>query len=192
MAVLRKIFSSLKRLFKRRKQRRKQKPKVGRKSSGRRKSPGPIRQISAELRKPLGRARRASSRKTRAAHSVPPKNKKAHGTSSAKKSHDDRSPSAVSKARSKSVSPQIQPLGRPIGEITHFFSKIQVVVVKIGKGNLSVGDKIRIQGKSTDFTQTVRSLQIESVDVRSARSGQLIGLKVEREAKVGDKIYKLV
>jgi len=62
----------------------------------------------------------------------------------------------------------------------------------MGKGRLAVGDKIRIQGKSTDFTQTVRSMQIESVDVRSARAGELIGLKVEREARVGDKLYKLV
>lgn len=74
------------------------------------------------------------------------------------------------------------------------------------KGNLAVGDKVRISSpqdpsgkrlpagrtKSTDFTQTVRSMQIESVDVRCARSGQLIGLKVEREARVGDKLHKLV
>lgn len=60
------------------------------------------------------------------------------------------------------------------------------------QGNLAVGDKVRIHGKSTDFIQTVRSMQIESVDVRSARRGQLIGLKVERGAKVGDKLYRLV
>ncbi len=59
------------------------------------------------------------------------------------------------------------------------------------KGNLAVGDKVRIHGKSTDFTQTVRSMQIESVDVRCARSGQLIGLKVEREARVGDNLIRL-
>lgn len=60
------------------------------------------------------------------------------------------------------------------------------------KGNLAVGDKVRIHGKSTDFTQAVRSMQIESVDVRCARRGQLVGLKVEREARVGDKLHKLV
>lgn len=60
------------------------------------------------------------------------------------------------------------------------------------RGNLAVGDKVRIHGKSTDFTQTVRSMQIESIDVRCARRGQLIGLKVEREARVGDKLHKLV
>ena len=60
------------------------------------------------------------------------------------------------------------------------------------KGNLAVGDKVRIQGQTTNFAQTIRSMQIESVDVRSARAGELIGLKVEREARVGDKLYKLV
>ncbi len=60
------------------------------------------------------------------------------------------------------------------------------------KGNLAVGDNVRIQGKTTNFVQIIRSMQIESVDVRCARRGQLIGLKVERGAKVGDKLYKLV
>ena len=77
------------------------------------------------------------------------------------------------------------------GEVTHFFPRIQVVVVKIKKGTLSMGDKIRVRGNATDFIQSVGSLQIESVDVKSVRSGQLVGLKVLRPARVGDKIYKM-
>lgn len=77
-----------------------------------------------------------------------------------------------------------------IGEITHFFSRIQVVVLQITAGTLSVGDNIHVQGKNTDFSQAVESLQIESVDVRSAHKGQLVGLKVRKKAKPGDKVYK--
>lgn len=59
------------------------------------------------------------------------------------------------------------------------------------KGSMRMGDRVRIKGKTTDFTQAVRSMQIESVDVKAVRKGQIIGLKVEQEARVGDKVYKL-
>lgn len=77
-----------------------------------------------------------------------------------------------------------------VGEITHFFPRIQVVVVKMTGGRLNVGETIHIVGKATDFTQKVGSLQIESVDVRTARKGQLVGLKVNKVAKAGSKVYK--
>src|SRR3989338_11082404 len=70
-----------------------------------------------------------------------------------------------------------------VGEITHFFPRIQVVVVKMLKGSMRMGDRVRIKGKTTDFTQPVRSMQIESVDVKVVRKGQIIGLKVEQEAR---------
>ncbi len=78
-----------------------------------------------------------------------------------------------------------------VGEVTHFFPKIVVCVVKMNHGTLSVGDQVRIGGKSKDFIQKVNSIQIESVDVKTAKKGQLIGLKVNREVNVGDKLYRL-
>lgn len=78
-----------------------------------------------------------------------------------------------------------------VGEITHYFSRIQVVVLKITAGKLCVGENIRIQGKGTDFAQKVQSLQIESVDVKSAKKGQLVGLKVLKKARPGDRVYKI-
>ncbi len=80
----------------------------------------------------------------------------------------------------------------PLGEITHFFSRIQVVVVKITKGEISVGDELHIKGKATDFIQKVNSLQIESVDVKKAHRGQLAGLKVDKQARPGDKVFKVL
>ena len=78
-----------------------------------------------------------------------------------------------------------------IGDVTHFFGKIQVVVLKVTKGVLFVNDQIHVKGKSTDFHQKVQSLQIESVDVKLAKPGQLVGLKVDKPAQVGDKIFKV-
>ena len=76
-----------------------------------------------------------------------------------------------------------------IGAITHYFSRIQVVVVKLTK-DLKVGEKIRIKGRSTNFVQRVRSLQIESVDVKAAKKGDLVGLKVDKIAKEGDMVFR--
>lgn len=76
-----------------------------------------------------------------------------------------------------------------VGEITHFFSRINVVVLKMTKGSLRVNRKIRIWGKDTDFVQKVGSLQIESVDVKTVQKGQLVGLKVDQPVNVGSKVY---
>lgn len=77
------------------------------------------------------------------------------------------------------------------GIVTHYFSRIQVVVIKVIAGKLLVGDVIGIRGKSVQFKQRIESMQIESVNVKVARKGQLIGLKVKQEAKPGDKVYLL-
>jgi hypothetical protein len=52
-----------------------------------------------------------------------------------------------------------------IGHITHFFPKIGVAVVEITAGSLKVGETIRIKGHTSDFTQTVESLQQEHLSV---------------------------
>ena len=77
------------------------------------------------------------------------------------------------------------------GEVTHYFSKISVVVVKMTHGNLAVGNQVQVHGKSTNFAQKITSLQIESQDVKVAPKGQLGGLKVIKPAKPGDKVFKL-
>jgi len=77
-----------------------------------------------------------------------------------------------------------------VGKIAHFFSKISVAVVDL-KATLSIGDRIRIQGPTTDFEQTVDSMQIEHADVKSANAGQSIGLKVKERVREKDTVYKV-
>ncbi|MHA1860498.1 MAG: translation elongation factor-like protein [Candidatus Asgardarchaeia archaeon] len=77
-----------------------------------------------------------------------------------------------------------------VGEIAHYFSKISVAVVKL-KGTLSVGDRIRIKGKTTDFEQVVESMQIEHKNIERAEAGQSIGLKVNSRVREKDKVYKI-
>jgi hypothetical protein len=77
-----------------------------------------------------------------------------------------------------------------VGKIAHFFSKIDVAVVEL-TDTLSVGDRIRIQGPTTDFEQTVDSMQIEHANVKTATEGQSIGLKVKDKVREKDTVYKV-
>lgn len=76
-----------------------------------------------------------------------------------------------------------------IGKITHYFSKIDVGIIKIIKGKLKVGDTIRIKGHTSDFTQEVESLQMEHESVDSISVGEEGGLKVKSSVRVKDKVF---
>jgi putative protease len=79
-----------------------------------------------------------------------------------------------------------------IGKVTHYFGKLQVMGVEIEAGTLSVGDTIHVKGHSSDFTQTVDSMQIERESVESAKTGQSVGLKVVEHARDHDEVFKVV
>ncbi|HPN88896.1 MAG TPA: hypothetical protein PLH56_06135 [Candidatus Omnitrophota bacterium] len=79
-----------------------------------------------------------------------------------------------------------------IGQVTHFFPRIEVAVIKISDKELKCGERIKIEGGSGSFTQKVESMQRESVDVKVARKGQLIGLKVKQKVSEGAKVFKLL
>lgn len=78
-----------------------------------------------------------------------------------------------------------------IGIISHYFPKVQAAVVKI-KTPLSTGDNIKIKGHTTDFTQTVDSIQIDRVAIKTAKKGQEIGLLVNSRVRQGDIVYKIL
>lgn len=101
---------------------------------------------------------------------------------------------AAPKIKSTQVKPVAKAAVAPpevlVGEITHFFSKISVVVVKLTHQSLSVGERIHVKGAMTDFHQPVKSLQIESVDVKVAKKGSLVGLKAVHPARPGDRVFR--
>lgn len=77
-----------------------------------------------------------------------------------------------------------------IAKATHYFPKINVAVCKL-KGSLKISDKIHIKGHTTDFKQTVNSIQINHKPIKMAKKGQEIGLLVDDRIRHNDKIYKL-
>ena len=78
---------------------------------------------------------------------------------------------------------------KPVGKVTHYFPRIGVAVVALSE-DLKQGEEIRFTGPQTDFTQKVASMQIEHAAITTAMRGQQIGLKVDRDVKVGDRVLK--
>lgn len=76
-----------------------------------------------------------------------------------------------------------------IGNVTHFFAKINVAVIDLTLP-LGVGDRILVKGPATDFDQTVDSIQINRKNVPRAEGGQSVGLKMAQPVKEKDVIYK--
>ena len=79
-----------------------------------------------------------------------------------------------------------------IGHVIHYFDKIQVAVVKLSKGDLKIGDDIKLEDRNEkEFQQKVSSMQIEHASIDIAKAGDEFGLKVERAVKPRTKIYKV-
>lgn len=76
-----------------------------------------------------------------------------------------------------------------IGTVTHYYSHLHVAGVMITDGELHTGDRIHISGRTSDFEQTVRSMEIEHEHVDTARPGDDIGLAVIDHARENDEVY---
>ena len=78
-----------------------------------------------------------------------------------------------------------------IGEVVKFFAKPSVAAVKITSGELSVGDKIKFTGHTTDFEDEIESMEINNQKVEKATVGDFIGIKVKDRVRPGDEMFKI-
>jgi selenocysteine-specific translation elongation factor len=78
-----------------------------------------------------------------------------------------------------------------IGNVSDFFAR-PVVAGIVLTGTLKVGDKIHIKGHTTDMELTVDSMQINNVNVETAKTGDNIGVKVSDRVRRGDTVYKVI
>lgn len=74
-----------------------------------------------------------------------------------------------------------------IGTVSHYWGGPGVAGIELSR-ELKVGDTIRVLGHTSDFTQTVDSIQIEHETVESAEAGASIGVKVKERARVHDQV----
>lgn len=77
-----------------------------------------------------------------------------------------------------------------VGQVTGYFGKVGVAAIEILSGDLRIGDTIHIRGKTTEFSQTVESMQLEHQPVQTAVPGQVVGIKVSERVRGRDLVFK--
>lgn len=79
-----------------------------------------------------------------------------------------------------------------LGQVTHYYDKIGVAVIKLTKGDLKIGDSLKLIDKNgQEFTQEVSSMQIEHAGIDIAKSGDEFGLKVDQPPKDKSSVVKI-
>lgn len=79
-----------------------------------------------------------------------------------------------------------------IGQVIHYFDKINVAIVRLNKDGLKIGDSVRLIDKEgNEFDQKVESMQIEHAAIDIAKAGDEFGLKVQKEIKPKSEVFKL-
>ncbi len=78
-----------------------------------------------------------------------------------------------------------------VGKVSDFFARPVVAGVDL-TGPLKVGEKGHIKGHTTDLEMAVTSMQIHNQDVREARAGDSVGIKVPSPVRRGDTVFRVV
>ena len=79
-----------------------------------------------------------------------------------------------------------------IGVVTHYFAGPQVAVVKLVAGTMAIGDKVHFHGHTTEFTETVTSMEVDHKKVEQAQAGEEVAIQVIGRARQHDKVFKVI
>ena len=77
---------------------------------------------------------------------------------------------------------------RKVGQNSHYFNEIGVAGTEV-TGKIHVGDVVHVAGHTSDFTQTVDSIEIDHEHVDEAGAGDSIGVKFVDRARVHDEVF---
>lgn len=78
-----------------------------------------------------------------------------------------------------------------IGFVTHYYGHPSVATLRLESGTLRVGDVVHIRGHTTDFSQTVESLEVNHAPVTEVGPNDDFGLKVVKHVRERDVVFKL-
>lgn len=78
---------------------------------------------------------------------------------------------------------------KPIGEVLHYYGHLGVAIVKFNR-EVGLGETIHFKGAHTDFVQTIDSMQYDHKEIKAAKKGQDLGIKVKEKTREGDKVYE--
>jgi hypothetical protein len=76
-----------------------------------------------------------------------------------------------------------------VGVVTHYYDKIKVAIFKV-KNPIQIGQKLRFTNiEGIIFEQPIISMQINHENVKKAKKGAIIGMKVKKQVHENNKIY---
>lgn len=88
----------------------------------------------------------------------------------------------------KSVKKPVAKKPKLLGVVTHYYGGIGVGIIKCVTVVPS-GVNVHFKGATTDFIQTLDSLQYDRAPINAGKKGQEIGVKVKDRVREGDEMY---
>ncbi|MEE9298011.1 MAG: translation elongation factor-like protein [Acidimicrobiia bacterium] len=79
---------------------------------------------------------------------------------------------------------------KKVGSVSHYYGAIGVAGISV-TAELNVGDTIHVIGHTSDFTQTIDSMQVDHEQVESAGAGDQIGIKVVDRTRIHDEVFRV-
>lgn len=77
-----------------------------------------------------------------------------------------------------------------IGTVTHYFDHPHVAVVQLS-GDVAVGDTLHFHGHTTEFTETLASMEVDHAAVGEASAGDEVAMKVIGRTRKHDKVFRV-
>ena len=78
---------------------------------------------------------------------------------------------------------------KKLGKVVHYYDRIGVAIVKVD-APFKMGDRLMLKAGKKEFTQVVGSLQVNHQPIQVAKKGDVVGMKVDREAREGTMVME--
>jgi len=78
-----------------------------------------------------------------------------------------------------------------VGKVSKYFGHVGTAAIMVESSGIKLGDTLHFKGHTTDFTQTVESMQVEHLVISEAKPGDSIGIKVKDRVRPHDLVFKV-
>jgi hypothetical protein len=100
-------------------------------------------------------------------------------------------PRVPRRTRVEDNAPEEQIVGAPLlGKVQAYEAKTREITLDLEEA-VTVGDGVRVKGRTTDLIQRVERLRVGSRSVQSALPGETVRLEVADRVRPGDAVYKV-
>ena len=79
-----------------------------------------------------------------------------------------------------------------VGFVEKYYQRLGVAAIKIENNFLKIDDIIEIGNEEEAVRQRISSMQINRVNVESAKSGDSVGVSLKYSVKEGSDVYKII